>query len=217
MRFITFIILFLLFSQVVVGQNECGNFKDYDESQKWIQKIKDLQPEERKNKILERIKCEQKSELNKIDFRLIILATGNKILTNTTANEIPNSQNEILSLIPADKYNIGHSLCESNVFPQNCNLGFVFIDRFDQPVINEIKELKNFRLKRRNGKIIIKLESEIEENIKIEVRHFLSGHSTILNQETTLKKGKNKFVFRRNSNLQLIKAKVNGKRLIIII
>lgn len=218
MNLIKYFLMFFLFSQVLIGQNNCGDFKNYEESQKWIKYIKELRPEERKTKILDRIKCEQESKQNDIDFWLTIFARGATISTTSTANEIPNSQNEILKIISADKYEIAHSLCESDgVYPQRCNLGFVFIGSFEKPILNEINELKNIHLKRQKGKIVIKLESEIESDIEFEVNHFLRGHSTRLMVKTELKKGKNRFVFRRSSNLQLIEAKINGKKLIIII
>ncbi|WP_298321262.1 hypothetical protein [uncultured Aquimarina sp.] len=215
MKLIKVFILFLLFSKVLVGQNNCGDFKNYEESQKWIKEIKQLRPEERKRKILDRIKCEQESEQNDIDFWLTMITDGTII---STANDIPTVQNDILKLIPADKYNLTQSLCESDgIYPQRCNLGFVLINDFDKLVLNEIGELRNIQLKKRKGKRIIKLESEIENDIEFEVNHFLRAHSTRLIVKTKLKKGKNRFVFRRNSNLQLLEAKVNGKKLIIII
>ena len=215
MRIIKFFILFIIFSQVSFGQNNCGDFKNYEESQKWVKNIKQLSPEERKNKIIDRIECEQKSKQNEIDFWLTIIADGTII---STANDIPTEQNEILKQIPADNYDLTQSLCESDgVYPQKCNLGFVLIRGFDKPVLNEITELKNIELKRRKGKIVIKLESEIEKDIEFELNHFLRAHSTKLLVKSELKKGKNRFVFRRSKNLQLVETKVNGKKLIIII
>ena len=83
--------------------------------------------------------------------------------------------------------------------------------------MNEISELKNIRLKRRKGKIIIKLESEIESDIEFEVNHLLKNHSTTLFAKTELKRGENKFVFKRSRNLQIVEIEINGKQLIIII
>ncbi|MGJ8592422.1 MAG: hypothetical protein ACSHXF_07735 [Aquaticitalea sp.] len=215
MKFIKFFILFFLFSQILIGQNKCGDFKNYEESQKWIKSIKQLSPEERKNYIIDRIKCEQESEEYEIDFWLTIVADGRII---STANDIPTVQNEILKQIPAENYDLGQSLCESSgLYLDKCNLGFVLIRGFDKPVLNEINELKNIEFKRRKGKIVIKLESEIEKDIEFQLNHFLKGHSTKLMVNRKLKKGKNRFVFKRSNNLQLVEAKVNRKNLIIII
>ena len=76
MRIIKIFILFVIFSQVSFGQNNCGDFKNYEESQKWIKEIKQLNLEERKNKIFDRIKCEQESEQSEIDFWLTIIIDG---------------------------------------------------------------------------------------------------------------------------------------------
>ena len=110
MKFIKFLILFFLFSQFLIGQNKCGDFKNYEESQKWIKEAKQLSSEERKNKILERIKCEQESEQSELDFWLTIIIDGGIF---STANDIPNKQIESLKLIPADSFDIAQSLCES--------------------------------------------------------------------------------------------------------
>ncbi len=215
MRTIKFFILFLLFSQVSFGQNNCGDFKNYEESQKWIKEIKQLNLEERKNKIFDRIKCEQESEQSEIDFWLTIIIDGGIF---STANDIPKEQIEYLKLIPAESIDITQSLCESEgIYPKKCNLGFVLINRPKKPVLNEITELKNIRIKRRKGKIIIKLESEIEDDIKFELNHLLKGHSTTLFVNTELKKGNNRFVFKRSNNLQLVELEIKGKKLIIII
>ena len=215
MRAIKIFILFILFSQVSFGQNSCGDFKNYDESQKWIEEIKQLNLEERKNKIFDRIKCEQESEQSEIDFWLTIIIDGGIF---STANDIPKEQIENLKLIPAESIDITQSLCESEgIYPQRCNLGFVLINRPEKPVLDEITELKNIQIKRRKEKIIIKLESEIEDDIKFELNHLLKGHSTTLFVNTELKKGNNRFVFKRSNNLQLVELEINGKKLIIII
>ncbi|MCU0351631.1 MAG: hypothetical protein MUF43_12535 [Flavobacterium sp.] len=215
MRTIKIFILFILFCQVSFGQNNCGDFENYEESQKWIKEIKQLNPDERKAKIFERINCEQESERDELDFWLTIIISGNVI---STANEFSKEQIETFKLFPSDKIQITPSLCESEgVYPQKCNLGFVILEQPEKPVLNEISELKNIRLKRRKGKIIIKLESEIESDIEFEVNHLLKNHSTTLFAKTELKKGENKFVFERSTNLQIVELEISGKKLIIII
>ncbi|WP_396636271.1 hypothetical protein [Maribacter sp. R77961] len=215
MRAIKIFILFILFSQVSFGQNNCGDFKNYEESQKWIKEIKQLNPDERKSKIFERINCEQESEQDEIDFWLTIIISGN---ITSTANKFSKEQIETLKLFPSKKIEIATSLCESEgVYPQKCNLGFVIFNQPENPVLNEISELKNIRLKRRKGKIIIKLESEVESDIEFEVNHLLKNHSTTLFAKTELKKGHNKFIFKRSTNLQIIEFEINEKKLIIII
>ncbi|MDA0177396.1 hypothetical protein C7H62_0539 [Mesoflavibacter sp. HG96] len=215
MNNIKIFILFIIFSQVSFGQNNSGDFKNYEESQKWITEIKELNAEERKNKIINRVKCEQESEQSEIDFWLTIVIDGGAF---SIANDFSDKQIENLKLIPAENFNITQSLCESDeIYPQRCNLGFVLINRPDKPVLNEITELKNIEIKRRKGKIVVKLKSEIEKNIEFELNHLLQGHSTKLLVKKELKKGKNRFLFRRSNNLQLVEAKVNGKKLIIII
>lgn len=215
MRAIKIFILFILFTQVSFGQNNCGDFKNYEESQKWIKGIKQLNPDERKDKIFERINCEQESKQNQLDFWLTIVIDGGAF---SIANDFSKEQLETLKLFPSDKIQIAPSLCESDgIYPQKCNLGFVIFQQPEKPVLNEISEFKNIRLKRRKGKIIIKLESEIESEIKFEVNHLLKNHSTHLFAKTELKKGDNKIVFKRNRNLQIVEGEINGKKLIIII
>ena len=214
MRILKIFLLLLICCQVSFGQNNCGDFENYEESQKWIKEIKQLSLEERKIEIFDRICCELKSEKSEIDFWLTIIIDG-KIIS--VANDIPYEQIEFLRLIPADNINIAQSLCESNgVYPQKCNLGFVLINRPEKPVLNEIKEFENIRIKRRKGKIIIKFDSEIERAIKFEVSHLLKrGGSRLLAYEM-LKKGRNKFVLKRGNNFQLVIAEIKGKKLVII-
>ena len=85
-----------------------------------------------------------------------------------------------------------------------------------QPLLNEIPELKNIQTKRRKRKIIIKLESEIEKNIKFELSHLIKGHSSKLYVNGKLKKGINRFSFKRNNNLQLVELIISENRLITI-
>ncbi|SFS82632.1 hypothetical protein [Lutibacter maritimus] len=204
-----------LFSQVLVGQNNCGDFKDYNDSQKWIKELKQLKSNEIKTKIIERIECEQKSEPNDIDFWLTILFDG---IIVSTANEIPIERNSILKLISSDNFNIGQSLCEvDGIYPEKCNLGFVMINGLEKPILNEIVELKNIRLKRKKGKIIIKLDSEIKNSIEFKVVDFLKIESTKLVLKSKLKKGNNRIVIKRSNNLQYIEANLNGNKLIILI
>ncbi|QLG45311.1 hypothetical protein [Costertonia aggregata] len=215
MRAIKIFILFILFSQVSFGQNNCGDFKNYEESQQWIKEIKQLNPDERKDKIFERINCEQKSKQDELDFWLTTVIDGGSF---SIVNDFSKEQLETLKLFPSDKIQIVPSLCESDgVYPQKCNLGFVIFQKPEKPVLNEISEFKNIRLKRRKGKIIIKLESEIESEIEFEVNHLLKNHSTTLFAKTELKKGNNKFVFKRSANLQIIELEINEKKLTIII
>lgn len=215
MRTIKIFILFILFNQVSFGQNNCGDFKNYEDSQNSIKEIKQLNPDERKSKIFERINCEQESEQDEIDFWLTIIISGN---VDSTANEFSKEQIKILKLFPSDKIIITPSLCESEgVYPQRCNLGFVILQQPEKPVLNEISEFKNIRLIRRKGKIIIKLESEIESEIKFEVNHLLKNHSTRLFAKTRLKKGNNRIVFKRSTNLQIVEGEIKGNKLIIII
>lgn len=212
--FKTFFLL-ALFTQFLVGQNICGDFKDYEDSQNWVKEIKGLKSEERKVKILQRIKCEQKSKQNEIDFYLLIWFNGIMV---STVHDIPIERNEILELIPANNYNIGQSLCESDgIYPQKCNLGFILINGLEKPVLNEIDELKKIRLKRRKGKIIIKLESTIKTKIELNVHDFLKKEQTKLILKTKLKRGNNRIVIKRSNNLQYIEGKLNGKKLIILI
>ncbi len=215
MKFIKIFLLFFLFSQVLIGQNNCGDFKNYEESQKWINEIKQLNPDERKDKIFERINCEQESEQDELDFWLTIIISGDVI---STVNDFSKEQIESLKLFPSDKIQITPSLCASEgVYPQKCNLGFVILEEPEKPVLNEISELKNIRLKRKKGKIIVKLESELESDIQFEVNHLLKNHSSTLFSKTELRKGNNKFIFKRNTSLQLIELEINEKKLIIII
>ena len=214
MKLIKLFILFSLFSKALVGQNKCGNFENYKESQKWIKEIKELSSEERKIKILERIKCEQKSESKDIDFWLTIIIDGSSIFI---AEDIPEERNKILSLISENNFTIGNSLCESEgIYPQRCNLGFAFINGFEKPIFNENKELKNITLKRKKGKIIIKLESNQKKEIELKTIDFISSSGLLKNERIKIKKGKNRIVIRTDIKLKLIELFSNGKKTIIL-
>ncbi|WP_298515639.1 hypothetical protein [uncultured Kordia sp.] len=212
-KFIICIILLFTF-QTVIGQNNCGNFKSYEDYQNWIKGIGELKPEDRKIKIIQRIECEQKSEQNDIDFQLRILTDRYRFFN---AHEIPIERNVIFKLVPANAYKIGYSLCKSDIDPSICDLGYVFIDKFEKLILNEIKQLKNIRVKRRKGKIILKIESEIESNIDMYVSGFLKKNCTRLIMEAKFKKGNNKIVIRRSNVLQYIELNLEGNKLLILI
>ena len=215
MRTIKIFILFIFFSQFTFGQNVCEDFKNFEESQKWIKELEQLDPKARKSKIFDRIDCEHASEQEEVDFSLTVIIAGG---STSNVNYFSKEQIETLKLFPSENIEIWASLCESEgVYPQKCNLGFVVFKRPDKPVLNEIPELQNVRLKRRRGKIIITLESEIDSNIQFEVNNLLKNHGPRLLAKTKLKKGKNRFVFRRSGSLQIIELELNNKKLIIII
>jgi len=214
MKSTTIFILLILFSQFLVGQNNCGDFKDYENSQLWIKEIKELNPSERKIKILDRIKCEQKSESKDIDFWLTIIIDGSSIFT---ADDIPEKRNKILSLISENNFAIGNSLCESEgIYPQRCNLGFALINGFEKPIFNENNELTNITLKRKKGKIIIKLESNQKKEIELKTTDFISSESLLKTERIKIRKGKNRIVIRTDIKLKLIELESNGKKTIIL-
>lgn len=215
MKSIKITILLILFCQVLFGQNGCEVFKNYEESQKWIKEIKQLNLEVRKNKILDRIKCERELKKNKIDFLLTIIIDG-IIISNK--NDITNEQIENLNLIPADKFIITESICESDsVYPERCNLGFVVINLPDKPIINELSEFKNIKIKRRKEKFIIKMNSKIECEVEFSINHLLKEENTTLFKKVKLKIGKNRIVFKSTTNLEIVKLEIKEKKLIVII
>ncbi len=123
MKSIQIFLSLILASQFSLSQNSCVNFKDYKSSQLWINEIKQLNPNQKKTKILERIKCEQNSKPQDIDFRLIIILDRNSVFVS---NDIPEEQNQILNLIPENNFIISNSLCEiEGIYPERCNLGYV--------------------------------------------------------------------------------------------
>lgn len=206
-------LLFLFTFQTLIGQNSSKVFDSYEESQNWIKEIKSLKPNERKTKIIERIKFEQNSK--NIKFELIFLFNGIPYLS---AQKLPPKKIKILELIPENNLSIGHSICEfKGIYANKCNLGYVIISKLDKPLVNESNELKKIEFKRKRGKIILKFFSETETNINLKISDFFSGCSPKLILQKKVKKGNNRYVIKRTNNIQLIDANLNDKRLLILL
>jgi hypothetical protein len=214
MKSTTIFILLILFSQFLAGQNNCGDFKDYENSQLWIKEINQLNPNERKIKILERIKCEQKSDPKDIDFWLTIIIDGSSIFI---AKDIPEKRNEILNLISENNFTIANSLCESEgTYPQRCNLGFALINGFEKPIFNDNNELKNITLKRKKRKIIIKLKSNQKKEIELKTTDFINPESLLTTEQIKIRKGRNRIVIKTDIKLKLIELESDGMKTIIL-
>lgn len=211
------IIIFLsliLLSQFSFSQNNCGNFKDYESSQLWIKKIKQLNPSEKKTAILERIKCEQNSNPKDIDFWLIIVLDG---ITVFLPNDIPLERNKILNLIPENNFIITNSLCEiKGIYPSKCNLGYVIIKDLEKPIFNENTDFKNIIIKRRKGKIIVKFISIKKNKIELKTTDFINSIEIAKIEEKEIKKGKNRIVIKTNSKLKLVELESDKMKTIIL-
>lgn len=214
MKSINIILSLILLSQFSLSQNSCENFKDYKSSQLWINEIKQLNPNQKKTKILERIKCEQNSKPKDIDFKLTIVLDGTSVFVS---NDIPEERNQILNLIPENNFIISNSLCEiEGIYPQRCNLGYAIIKKLDKPIFNENIDLKNIILKRKKEKIIIKFKSKKKNKVALKITDFINLMETEKNEEKEIKKGKNRIVIKSDNKLKVIELESDEMKTIIL-
>lgn len=215
MKSINIILSLILLSQFSFSQNSCGNFKDYKSSQLWINEIKQLNPNQKKTKILERIKCEQDSKPQDIDFWLTIVLDGTSVFLS---NDIPEERNQILNLIPENNFIISNSLCEIEgiIYPQRCNLGYVIIKNLDKPIFNENIDYKNIILKRKKEKIVIIFKSKKKNKVALKITDFINLMETEKIKEKEVKKGKNRIVIKTDNKLKVIELESNEMKTIIL-
>lgn len=214
MKSINIFLSLILLSQFSLSQNSCGNFKDYKSSQLWINEIKQLNPNQKKTKILERIKCEQDSKPQDIDFKLTIVLDGTSVFVS---NDIPEERNQILNLIPENNFIITNSLCEiEGIYPERCNLGYVIIEGLDKPIFNENIDFKNIILKRKKEKVVIKFKSKNKNKVALKITDFINSIKTVKIEEKEIKKGKNRIVIKTDSKLKLVELESDEMKTIIL-
>jgi hypothetical protein len=206
---ITFIVL--LITSICFSQNDCVDFKDYEESQDWIKKVNSLNPEEKKSEILKRIDCENNLKV-KSYFKLLLIING------LPFNSISISKKAIhvIEKIETQNYVFRHSNCENkeNSFCV-CHLGILIINNINNPIMNEIKEVNFKTIKRKKNRIKITIFSDVKSEVNLKIDPFTNSNSSIENRKIKLKKGKNKIKFKTDNYLNIIELEQNNLKLII--
>ena len=188
---ITFIVL--LITSICFSQNECIDFKDFEESQEWIKKVNSLNPLDKKDEILNRINCERVLN-NKMNCNLLFIINGYLISSNSFSKK----ELKILELIQSEKFVITKPMINYC----KCTLAFVIINQTEEPILNEINTFTFNKIKRRKKKIILSIISEETTNIKIK-------REMLFPQE-------NRIVLRTTNRLDLIEIKKDNKISLIL-
>lgn len=203
--------IFLLVTSICFSQNECIDFKNFEESQEWINKINKLDSENKKVEILKRVECE--SIKNDFKFYLSFIIEGRIFnITNIRIHDL-----NFLSKIDAKNYKLLNSLSCNQIQNKKNNIGFVLIAPLNNPISNEIKTFTFNKIKRKKKKIIFKIISEEITEIKIKREMVFYQENRIYTYDMKLKKGKNKIVLKATDSLNLIEIVEENKKSLIII
>lgn len=207
---ITFIVL--LVTSMCFSQNDCIDFSDFEESQKWINEINKLDIETKKVKILERIECE--STKNNFKFFLLLIIEGRLYNIKYSCHH----DLKMLNIIKASEFKLMNSNCySSKVFYEKCNLGYVLIEKLKEPILHEINSISFKEIRKKKNKIILKMVSQNTVNIEIKKEPLFSQETRIYLYKTRLKKGKNRIVLKTSDSLNSIEINKENKKSIIII
>ena len=172
---ITFIVL--LVTSICFSQNECIDFKNFEESQEWISNTNELDNENRKVEILKRIECES----IKSDFKFyhsFIIEGRIFNLTNIRTLDF-----NFLSKVDSKKIRLVNFLSCSQTPNKKHNMGFVLIAPLNNPISNEIKTFTFSKIERKKKKIILKIVSEDIAEIKIKSKMLFSQEDRIYNYD----------------------------------
>lgn len=210
------IIFFVALSyQNLIAQSKCFEFESYNQSQNWIREIKSLPANQRKKRIITRLKCEHSLSPEKLKFTSNVIINGWPIYI---AKDIPERRFSIIELISANNIDITHSICEGEIYPQKCNLGFIIIDGLDQPILNESKTVQFLSIKHKfkSNKIILKVHANKEIQVKINLENFYEVELNKVCFQIKLKRGKNRITIPTENSLNLVELITTDGKIILM-
>lgn len=202
----------LLVTSICFSQNDCIDFKDYEESQEWIKKVNSLDSSEKKNEILKRINCEN-ILYGRVSFNLHLYISNFILFPNTISKNAINT----IEKIEAENFILVNSYCEKKELTFcRCNLGALIIRKNEKPIINELKNITIKPISRKKNKISITLISNKKSEINLNVESFSNKNQNILNKKIKLKRGKNKIKIKTDNELKIIELEQNNLKTIFI-
>ena len=198
---ITFIVIMV--TSICFSQNDSIRFKNYNESQEWIEKVRQLTDIDKKNEILNKIET---------NYNLLPIVIANHIYFYDKLSE---STKSLIYKID-EKYfyvlkNISYTHNEKN---EKC-YGIVIVQILSESIINITKNIDILEIKKKKQKTIIKLNSSIETELKIS-KELLLNNSNSEEQNIKIRKGKNRLKIKTDNQPRIISITNQTEKIIFI-
>ena len=198
---ITFIVIMV--TSICFSQNDSIRFKNYNESQEWIEKVRQLTDIDKKNEILNKIET---------NYNLLPIVIENHIYFYDKLSE---STKSLIYKID-EKYfyvlkNISYTHNEKN---EKC-YGIVIVQILSESIINITKNIDILEIKKKKQKTIIKLNSSIETELKIS-KELLLNNSNSEEQNIKIRKGKNRLKIKTDNQPRIISITNQTEKIIFI-
>jgi hypothetical protein len=198
---ITFIVL--LVTSISFSQNDSIRFKNYNESQEWIEKVRQLTDIDKKNEILNKIET---------NYNLLPIVIENHIyfydkLSESTKSLIYKIDEKYFCVLK----NISNTHNEKN---EKC-YGIVIVQILSESIINITKNIDILEIKKKKQKTIIKLNSLIETEVKIS-KELLLNNSNSEEQNIQIRKGKNLLKIKTDNQPRIISITNQTEKIIFI-
>jgi hypothetical protein len=197
---ITFIAIMI--TSICFSQNDSIRFKNYNESQEWIEKVKELPNIDKKNEILKKIEA---------NYYLLPIVIENHIFYFDKLSE---SAKKMILLID-EKY---FDLIKTNIElrnPEDKLHGIIIVQILSKPIINKSQNIEILEIKKKKQKTIIKLNSSIETELKIS-KELLLNNSNSEEQNIQIRKGKNRLKIKTDNQPRIISITNQTEKIIFI-
>ena len=159
---ITFIVL--LITSICFSQKDSISFKNYNESQEWIEKVRLLSDIDKKNEILKKIETNN---------NLLPIVIENHIYY---FNKLSESTKKIIQVIDEKHFDLIKSSVELRD-PEDKVHGVVIIQLLLNPIINITENIEILEIKKKKRITIIKLNSIVKTEVKISTALLLKNSS----------------------------------------
>jgi hypothetical protein len=198
---ITFIVIMV--TSICFSQNDSIRFKNYNESQEWIEKVRQLTDIDKKNEILNKIE---------VNYNLLPIVIENHIyyfdkLSESTKSLIYKIDEKYFYVLK----NISYTHNEKN---EKC-YGIVIVQILSESIINITKNIDILEIKKKKQKTIIKLNSSIETEVKIS-KELLLNNSNSEEQNIQIRKGKNRLKIKTDNQPRIISITNQTEKIIFI-
>ncbi|WP_329804892.1 hypothetical protein [Flavobacterium facile] len=198
---ITFIVL--LITSIGFSQKDSISFKNYNESEEWIEKARRLPDIDKKNEIFKKIEA---------NYSLLPIVIENQIyyydkLSASTKSLIHKIDEKHFVLLSNQSYTF-------NDKNEKC-YGIVIILILSKPIINETQNIEILGIKKKKQKTILKLKSLIKTEVMIS-KELLVNNSNSELKNNQIRKGKNRLIIKTDNQPRIISI-TNEKEKIIFI
>lgn len=198
---ITFIVL--LVTSISFSQNDSIRFKNYNESQEWIEKVRQLTDIDKKNEILNKIET---------NYNLLPIVIENHIYFYDKLSE---STKSLIYKIDEKYFCVLKNVSNTHNKKNEKCYGIVIVKILSESIINITKNIDILEIKKKKQKTIIKLNSLIETEVKIS-KELLLNNSNSEEQNIQIRKGKNRLKIKTDNQPRIISITNQTEKIIFI-